>query len=145
MAETFDRRAIPAGAIESRWTSPDGHSIRRIDWPEPAAPARGSLLFMPGRGDAYEKYLETLDHWCRQGWRVTATDLVAFLRGTSEPMPTGVDGDLNQSDDALAEEIVFAAEGVEPITVDLSAERPRRIQEDQSARVRTRETVLPAC
>ncbi len=29
---------------------------------------------MPGRGDAYEKYLETLDYWHRNGWRVTATD-----------------------------------------------------------------------
>jgi lysophospholipase len=35
---------------------------------------RGSLLFMPGRGDAYEKYLETLDGWAGQGWRVTAAD-----------------------------------------------------------------------
>lgn len=32
------------------------------------------MLFMPGRGDAYEKYLETLSHWQRQGWRVTAAD-----------------------------------------------------------------------
>lgn len=36
--------------------------------------ACGSLLFMPGRGDAYEKYLEVLDHWHGQGWRVTAAD-----------------------------------------------------------------------
>jgi lysophospholipase len=32
------------------------------------------LLFLPGRGDAYEKYLETLAHWHAQGWRVTALD-----------------------------------------------------------------------
>jgi lysophospholipase len=31
-------------------------------------------LFLPGRGDAYEKYLETLEHWRGQGWRVTALD-----------------------------------------------------------------------
>lgn len=36
--------------------------------------ARGSLLFLPGRGDAYEKYLETLEHWRGQGWRVSAID-----------------------------------------------------------------------
>jgi hypothetical protein len=78
-------------------------------------------------------------------WRVTATDLVAFLRGTSEPMPTGVDGDLSQPDEVLVEEIVFAAEGIEPITVDLTGGRPRRMQEEQPVRVRTRETVLPAC
>lgn len=29
---------------------------------------------MPGRGDAYEKYLETLAYWAAQGWRVTACD-----------------------------------------------------------------------
>jgi lysophospholipase len=73
LTTSFDRRAIPPGAVESRWTAPDGHSIRRIDWPEPDAP-RGSLLFMPGRGDAYEKYLETLEHWRGRGWRVSAAD-----------------------------------------------------------------------
>lgn len=29
---------------------------------------------MPGRGDNYEKYLESLDEWHRAGWRVTAAD-----------------------------------------------------------------------
>ena len=29
---------------------------------------------MPGRGDHYEKYLESLDEWHRDGWRVTAAD-----------------------------------------------------------------------
>lgn len=72
--KAFDRRAIPAHALESRWLAPDGHAIRRIDFPGPAAGSRGSLLFLPGRGDAYEKYLETLDHWHRRGWHVTALD-----------------------------------------------------------------------
>lgn len=35
---------------------------------------RGSILFLPGRGDFYEKYLETLDGWHRAGWQVTAAD-----------------------------------------------------------------------
>ena len=74
----IDRRAIPAAAQESTWQAADGHAIRRIDWPG-AAPqqdslARGSILFLPGRGDFYEKYLETLDEWHRAGWRVTAAD-----------------------------------------------------------------------
>ncbi|WP_254912891.1 alpha/beta fold hydrolase [Novosphingobium sp. B 225] len=73
MTIPFDRRAIPAGAVESRWTAADGHPIRRIDWPAPAA-TKGSILFLPGRGDFYEKYLETLDHWAGQGWQVTAAD-----------------------------------------------------------------------
>jgi lysophospholipase len=68
------RRAIPAAAVETSWHLPGGHPIRRIDWPVPAGPAKGSLLFMPGRGDAYEKYLETFDHWARAGWQVSAAD-----------------------------------------------------------------------
>jgi lysophospholipase len=70
----IDRRAIPAAARESRWSAGDGHAIRRIDWPASGGARRGSLLFMPGRGDAYEKYLEALAHWHARGWRVTAAD-----------------------------------------------------------------------
>lgn len=70
----FDRRTIPSAAVESRWAAPDGQTVRRIDWPAPDRPARGSLLFMPGRGDAYEKYLETFEHWRARGWQVTAAD-----------------------------------------------------------------------
>ena len=68
-----DRRTIPDGVIESRWQSADGWAIRRIDWPAPVA-AKGSILFLPGRGDFYEKYLETLGHWSAEGWQVTASD-----------------------------------------------------------------------
>lgn len=74
MTDPFDRRAIPLSAHESRWSAPDGHAIRRIDWPLPAGSARGSILFLPGRGDFYEKYLETLSHWHTLGWHVTAAD-----------------------------------------------------------------------
>jgi lysophospholipase len=71
----IDRRAIPSHARESWWQAADGHQVRRIDWSgaDPAAP-RGSILFFPGRGDFYEKYLESLDEWHRAGWRVTASD-----------------------------------------------------------------------
>jgi lysophospholipase len=71
---SIDRRAIPCEAIESTWRAADGHPIRRIDWLMPHGACRGSILFVPGRGDAYEKYLETLDYWHRRGWRVTAAD-----------------------------------------------------------------------
>lgn len=71
----FDRRAIPSDAAETIWSLPDGHPLRRIDWNlSPAREPRGSMLFLPGRADAYEKYLETLDHWHREGWRITAAD-----------------------------------------------------------------------
>jgi lysophospholipase len=74
MSQEFDRRSIPPAAQEGLWHAPDGHPVRRIDWPVPSGEAKGSLLFLPGRGDFYEKYLETLDHWHGLGWRVTATD-----------------------------------------------------------------------
>ena len=70
----IDRRVIPAEAVESQWSAPDGHVIRRIDWPSLSPNPRGSILFLPGRGDAYEKYLETLHQWYLAGWRVTAAD-----------------------------------------------------------------------
>ena len=70
----IDRRAIPAGAVESQWSAPDGHVIRRIDWKSQSPTPRGSILFLPGRGDAYEKYLESLHEWHLAGWRVTAAD-----------------------------------------------------------------------
>ena len=77
--KTMDRRAIPEVAHEAIWTAGDGHPIRRIDWPGVPVPdlgmvQRGSLLFLPGRGDFYEKYLESLEYWHDEGWRVTALD-----------------------------------------------------------------------
>ena len=69
----MDRRSIPNTAIESIWLATDGWPIRRIDWQASVAP-RGSMLFLPGRGDHYEKYLETLDYYARQGWHVTSID-----------------------------------------------------------------------
>lgn len=70
--QPIDRRAIPAHAVETVWQAGDGHEVRRIDWPSEAQ--RGSILFLPGRGDHYEKYLESLEQWHRAGWRVTAAD-----------------------------------------------------------------------
>ncbi|MBV7259259.1 alpha/beta hydrolase [Erythrobacter sp. WH158] len=61
-------------ATETIWHAPDGHAVRRIDWPGAAEKPRGSILFLPGRGDAYEKYLESLEEWHRAGWRVTGAD-----------------------------------------------------------------------
>lgn len=68
------RRSIPGLARESRWEAGDGCSIRRIDWPRPVGSTKGSILFLPGRGDFYEKYLEVLSHWHSEGWQVCASD-----------------------------------------------------------------------
>ncbi len=69
------RRSIPALAREWCWLLPDGHPIRRFCL-EPAAGTtpRGSILFMPGRADFYEKYLETMVEWSDAGWHVSAAD-----------------------------------------------------------------------
>jgi lysophospholipase len=74
VSKAYNRRAIPPEATETTWTTADGHAVRRIDWPAPAGPLKGSILFLPGRADFYEKYLETLDHWHLHGWQVTASD-----------------------------------------------------------------------
>ncbi|MEY4238324.1 MAG: hypothetical protein RL339_925, partial [Pseudomonadota bacterium] len=72
MSSAFNRQVIPAEATESRWIAADGRAIRRIDWAHPAP--RGAILFMNGRGDFYEKYLEAMAHWHAQGWSITAFD-----------------------------------------------------------------------
>jgi lysophospholipase len=74
VSKAYDRRAIPADVRESTWKTADGHAVRRIDWPVPEGAAKGAILFFPGRGDFYEKYLDVLDHWHGRGWHVTAAD-----------------------------------------------------------------------
>lgn len=70
--QPIERRAIPPEATETMWIAADDWPVRRIDWP--AAGARGAVLFMVGRADFYEKYLEMLQQIHRQGWAVTAID-----------------------------------------------------------------------
>jgi lysophospholipase len=92
---SFDRRAIPPDAVESRWLAPDGYPIRRIEWPAPAGDQRGSVLFLPGRADAYEKYLEAFEDWRQRGWKVTAAD----WRGQGGSGRLGLDSDTSHIDD----------------------------------------------
>lgn len=68
------RRSIPVGATEAAWPAPDGQGLRMLDWPAAPGARRGSLLFMPGRGDVYEKWLESLGQWHDAGWNVSAAD-----------------------------------------------------------------------
>lgn len=68
------RRTYPEGSSISWWTAPDGWQLRRFDWPSAAARPRGSILFQGGRGDIFEKYLETFHHWHDQGWAITSFD-----------------------------------------------------------------------
>lgn len=85
----IDRRAHPAGAEFSVWRAADGWSLRRMDWPQPSqAAVRGSLLFVGGRGDFIEKYLEPMGHWHAHGWNVASFD----WRGQGDSRGTIVGG-----------------------------------------------------
>src|SRR3546814_8207935 len=68
------RRRLPDGAIVDHWTAADGWPLRRFDWPGDPPSARGSILFQGGRGDIFEKYLETFAHWHNRGWSITSFD-----------------------------------------------------------------------
>lgn len=68
------RRAYPAGATIGHWTARDGWVLRTFEWPAATAAPRGSVLFQGGRGDMFEKYLETLHHWHRAGWDIVSFD-----------------------------------------------------------------------
>ena len=95
--QDFRWRKIPEEATEGWWKAADGWDIRRIDLtPRDAKKnGRGSLLFLPGRGDHYEKYLETLHFWAEQGWRVTSIDWRG--QGLSGRMVEGSkDGDIGE-------------------------------------------------
>jgi len=67
------RRHIPDGMRFTEWHARDGWPLRSFSWPQPGA-ARGSLLFLTGRGDFIEKYLEVLIHWHRAGWTIAGFD-----------------------------------------------------------------------
>ncbi len=66
------RRAIPADASVSMFILPDGWPMRVFD--RPAAGSRGSILWIGGRGDIIEKYLECFEEWHLRGWHVSAMD-----------------------------------------------------------------------
>ena len=55
------------------WRAADGWALRRYDW-EQSGTARGTLVFLTGRGDMPEKYLESLAHWHAAGWNLTGFD-----------------------------------------------------------------------
>lgn len=48
--------------------------LRSLTWPSTGKFQRGSILFLGGRGDIIEKYLESFAHWHAGGWHLTAFD-----------------------------------------------------------------------
>ena len=70
----FDRRTIPKSAQEGVWKAADGWKLRQFSWASDFVSPRGSILFMTGRADFYEKYLETFNDFHECGWNVTSAD-----------------------------------------------------------------------
>jgi lysophospholipase len=70
--KSFDPRTIPAGATLGTLAGAGKWPLRALTWP--ANGERGSLLFLGGRGDIVEKYLESFAHWHDEGWHVTSFD-----------------------------------------------------------------------
>jgi len=66
------RRAIPVDATMAIFALPDGWPMRVFD--RPATGSRGSILWIGGRGDIIEKYLECFEEWHLAGWHVSAFD-----------------------------------------------------------------------
>lgn len=105
----FNRRAIPEGASVRGWTAPDGWGLRRFDWPAAAATPRGSILFQSGRGDVFEKYLESFADWHGQGWAITSFDWRG-QGGSGRLSPAGNCGHIESFDDFIADFRAFYAE-----------------------------------
>lgn len=69
----IDRRIFPADGTLGAWSAPDGWQLRTYRRPAKRA-ARGAILWLGGRGDFFEKYLEAFDGWACAGWEVTSFD-----------------------------------------------------------------------
>ncbi|MET0270802.1 MAG: alpha/beta hydrolase [Sphingomonas sp.] len=72
-APLLDRRALPEGLVVDAVTMADGWALRRMRWAAGGRP-RGALLFLSGRADFGEKYLEAMAGWRARGWSVTSFD-----------------------------------------------------------------------
>ncbi|MEP6784269.1 MAG: alpha/beta hydrolase [Sphingomonadales bacterium] len=66
------RRSYPDDAMLAMMPAADGWPVRVFD--RPSSAHRGSILWLGGRGDIIEKYLETLAGWHGSGWHVTSFD-----------------------------------------------------------------------
>jgi lysophospholipase len=87
---------LPPGLVLERWQAPDGWALRRFTWaPAEGVRPRGALLFLGGRGDFVEKYLEGYAHFRRGGWRVHGFD----WRGQGESGRLSGDPTLGHADD----------------------------------------------
>lgn len=73
-APSVARRAVPDDAVIAMRSAPDGWPLRSINWSPPIGAQRGSILFVGGRGDHFEKYYESFADWRERGWQVESFD-----------------------------------------------------------------------
>ena len=69
----FDRRTFPPNSTIAMTPARDGWPLRTYAQPA-IGQSKGSILWLGGRGDIVEKYIETLDGWSRAGWDITSFD-----------------------------------------------------------------------
>jgi lysophospholipase len=67
------RRQLPADMIVEPWRAPDGWVLRSFRLLARKS-AIGQILFLGGRGDFFEKYLEAMAAWRDLGWTVSGFD-----------------------------------------------------------------------
>ncbi len=70
---TIDRRAFPSGSSVAMTSARDGWPLRTYRQPA-QGDRKGAILWLGGRGDIFEKYLESFDEWAAAGWSVTSFD-----------------------------------------------------------------------
>jgi lysophospholipase len=90
----FDRRTLPADAVVSMTPARDGWPLRTYRAPA-RGNRRGAILWLGGRGDIFEKYLEAFDEWTQAGWSVTSFD----WRGQGGSGRLGADPQVGHVDD----------------------------------------------
>lgn len=72
MSDAFERRrTLPAGGTVEARTMADGWPIRTMAW---NGGARGSILFLNGRGDFIEKWAEAYHDWRDRGFALATFD-----------------------------------------------------------------------
>jgi lysophospholipase len=91
----FDRRKIPADARVLMAPARDGWPLRTYHQPAGEGRQAGSILWLGGRGDIFEKYLESFDAWTRGGRSVTSFD----WRGQGGSGRIGTDPHVGHIDD----------------------------------------------
>lgn len=73
MSTVADRRAHPPEMVIEEWLASDNWPHRSFSLPAKCEP-RGQIIFVGGRGDFFEKYLEAIRHWSQSGWDVAGFD-----------------------------------------------------------------------